>query len=399
MKSYDEIRPYRDDEVAGVLQKLVSNRELQAALARYTLPRLYQFLPGLSCILVHWQLHKHLASMTTVANFQSEMVRYFKRMLKTSTRGLSHSGLEQLDPERGYLFISNHRDIALDSGCLNYALFEMGLPTTRSAIGDNLTEVPYVEDLLRLNKSFKIRRNVRGVKKAYAAISLTSRYIQHSLQEQQSIWIAQREGRSKNGYDRTDPAIIKMLALAWRKQAETFSELLACFDLLPVSLSYEFDPCDVYKARELYALDVDGKYQKTSGQDIRSIVAGITGYNGTIHVHVGEPLKGVYDSADAVARALDHAVVSGLQIYASNRFAVAALASGGYELPRSVADVDWSHLASTAPLLNGAEKHEIEAVFQARLKPLPKHLRPYVLMQYANVVRNRIDLGLGIPTD
>lgn len=385
-----------------MLGNLLEQQELLSALARFSLPHLSRFFPGFSRGLIRRQLAKRTARMHSVADFQSEMVRYFKRMLRDTTSGLTCSGLEHLDSQRGYLFISNHRDIALDSSCLNYVLYESGLHTARSAIGDNLTEVPYVEDLLRLNKSFKIRRNVKGVKKAYAAMSTTSRYIRHSLEEPHSIWLAQREGRSKDGFDRTDAAIVKMLGLAWRKETQTFTQLVNCLNLVPVSISYEFDPCDVYKARELYAIETSGAYQKPAGEDIRSIVTGITGFNGRIHLHTGAPLQGEFDTADAVAHALDLAIVSGIRLFPGHWHAVKAFAQARkadkntdrLELPFSVAEVDWETMAARAPQMPEEEAAALAEVFAARLKPLPRHLRPYVLLQYANVVRNRFELGL-----
>jgi len=187
----------------------------------------------------------------TIDDFQASLEGIVAHMLRSSTDGFSWSGLEALDPTRAYLFVANHRDIALDSILLNYALHQVGFPTARVAIGDNLLATEAAADLMRLNKSFIVRRSVTGLREQLAAFTLTSAYIHHSIQEGASVWIAQREGRAKDGEDRTDPAIIKMFFVSQRKGTRSFAEVIRDLSIVPLAVSYELDPCDVAKAWSL----------------------------------------------------------------------------------------------------------------------------------------------------
>ena len=194
-------------------------------------------------------LAKRTRHFKTIDDFQASLEGIVTHMLRSSTDGFSWSGLESLDPTRAYLFVANHRDIALDSILLNYALHQAGFPTARVAIGDNLLSTEAAADLMRLNKSFIVRRSVTGLREQLAAFTLTSAYIHHSLEEGASVWIAQREGRAKDGQDRTDPAIIKMFFVSQRKGSRSFPEVMSDLSIVPVAASYELDPCDVAKAR------------------------------------------------------------------------------------------------------------------------------------------------------
>ena len=165
------------------------------------------------------------------------------RIIRETTDGFEYSGIESLVPDQSYIFVGNHRDIAGDSMLLDYALYVSGFDTVRIAVGDNLVQVASATDLMKLNKSFFIKRSEEGPKKVYAALLQSSRYIHQSLKDGHSIWIAQSEGRAKDGMDITDPAIIKMFALAERKT--DFSELIQRLNIVPTSISYEYDPCDV----------------------------------------------------------------------------------------------------------------------------------------------------------
>ena len=154
----------------------------------------------------------------------------------------------------------------------------------------------------------------------------TSHYVRHSLQEHVLVWIAQRQGRAKDGFDRTDPALIKMLALAYRKQAEPISELLNNGALVPVSLSYEVDPCAPAKAKELAALARDGEYAKGEEEDLDSMIQGLLGYKGRVHVHFSKPIAQDCDSVDQLVQQLDSAIVGGIRVFSTNRYADAVLA-------------------------------------------------------------------------
>ncbi|WP_111411680.1 1-acyl-sn-glycerol-3-phosphate acyltransferase [Billgrantia lactosivorans] len=375
-----DIRPYRDDEVAAVLANLASNRELLDALTRYRLPRLSRTLPWLARALASYVIRRETRDVASVHDFQMRVAHYMERMIRTSTDDFRVEGLERLNPDTAYLFIGNHRDISLDPAFVNYALHRAGRDTVRIAIGDNLLKKPYVTDLMRLNKSFIVPRALRGKRAMLAAYQNLSSYIRHSITEDNhSIWMAQREGRAKDGIDRTDTAIIKMLTMARRQEDRSapIGDAIAELRMVPVSISYEYDPCDLQKARELHAIHNHGSYEKSEFEDISSIVAGITGHKGRVELRFGEPLGTGFDTPEAVAAEIDRQVVGGYHLFPSHYLALEALGDAPELLDMSeVSDVD-------------------RARFQARLNEVPTELRDWWLAQYANPVRHKAALLAG----
>ncbi|WP_187774598.1 1-acyl-sn-glycerol-3-phosphate acyltransferase [Billgrantia pellis] len=369
-----DIRPYRDDEVAAVLARLAGNRELLDALTRYRLPRLHRRMPWLARAIAAYAIRRETRGVTGVRDFQMRVAYYMARMIRTSTDEFRVEGLDRLDPNTAYLFIGNHRDISLDPAFVNYALHQAGRDTVRIAIGDNLLKKPYVTDLMRLNKSFIVPRALRGKRAMLAAYQSLSGYIRHSIvEDNHSIWMAQREGRAKDGIDRTDPAIVKMLTMARRQEDRQapIGAAIAELRLVPVSISYEYDPCDLQKARELHAIHSQGRYEKSEYEDIQSIVAGITGHKGRVQLRFGEPLGAGYDTPEAVAAEIDRQVVEGYRLFPSHYLALEALGDAPELLDLSeVSDVD-------------------RARFQARLNDVPAEMRSWWLAQYANPVRHR----------
>lgn len=369
-----EIRPYRDDEVAEVLARLAHDPELLDALTRFRLPRLSRFMPSLSRTLASLAIRREVRGVASVQDFQMRIASYMERMIRTTTDDFRVEGLDALDGDTAYLFIGNHRDISLDPAFVNYALYQAGRNTVRIAIGDNLLKKPYVTDLMRLNKSFIVPRSARGKRAMLAAYQQLSGYIRHSITvDNHSIWMAQREGRAKDGIDRTDPAIIKMMTMARRREQRDapIGEAIAELRLVPVSISYEYDPCDVQKARELHALHTNGNYEKGQFEDIQSIVAGITGHKGRVRLKVGTPLSADFDSPDAVAAEIDRQVLAGYHLFPSHYLALEALG----DAPKLVADAT----------ISDADR----ARFQARLQQVPAELREWWLAQYANPVRHK----------
>ncbi|MCS2609353.1 1-acyl-sn-glycerol-3-phosphate acyltransferase [Halomonas dongshanensis] len=369
-----EIRPYNDTEVADVLGRLARDSELLDALTRFRLPRLARWLPPVARKLASHAIQREIKDVTTVRDFQVRIAGYMERMIRTTTDTFEVSGLEKLDPEKAYLFIGNHRDISLDPAFVNYALYQAGRDTVRIAIGDNLLKKPYVTDLMRLNKSFIVPRSARGKRAMLAAYQQLSAYIRHSITEDRhSIWLAQREGRAKNGIDRTDPAIVKMLVMAKRlaERDMVFGDAIAELNLVPVSISYEYDPCDSQKAQELYDVDTKGSYAKTEFEDIRSIVSGITGPKGRVKLRFGTPISADMATPDEVGAEIDRQVIGGYKLYPSHYLALEALG----EAPELVA--------------RKAITRQDRERFQARLDGVPEHLRPYWLAQYANPVKHK----------
>jgi hypothetical protein len=320
-------------------------------------------------------LTRETRGLATVDDLQLYLARHMERLIRATIAELTVSGLDGLTPGQPYLFLSNHRDIVLDSGLLNYVIHGAGHRTCRMAVGDNLLSEKYAADLMRLNKSFMVERSVTGAKALLQALSRTSRYVRSSLAEGESVWIAQREGRAKDGFDRTDPALLKMLALAYRKEIDAIGDYLEHVRLVPVAVSYELDPCDLRKAHELCVRQQTGSYVKPADDDLKSIVVGLTGYKGRVHLHFGAPLGGAFETAEAMAAELDRLIVGATRVFPTNVLAADRL---GYQ-----------GLPEAGPWLP-----RVRAVFDERLQACPQAERPFLLAGYANLLRNRRELGL-----
>ncbi len=373
MQEFDAIRPYQDAEVPAVMKRLVADEDLNRAVCVFLLPWMAHRFPSFARGLIRTYLTYKTRNLATVYDVQLFFSDYMERLIDKTIVELSVSGLEELPTDQAYLFISNHRDIVMDSCLLNYVIYHAGYDTSRSAVGDNLLSEPYAADLMRLNKSFVVERSVTGKRAVYEALSQTSRYIRYSLEEGASVWIAQREGRSKDGFDRTDPALLKMLGLAYRAEVKDFTELVCRIRIVPVAISYELDPCDLRKAHELYLTEQFGSYTKPPDEDLHSIVEGMIGFKGRVHLHFSPPVHGEFGDVEALAREIDRLIVAGLKVYPTQ---VSAAERLGLEATSSV-----DAIAS------------VDAAFQARLESCPAPEQPYLLASYANLLRNRAELS------
>lgn len=318
---FHDIRPYRDEEVPQVLFDILHDNEFIGAITQYQFPKASKWAGFFLRPIVKQLLAARMGDVSSVREFQQLVEGYMAKMINRSTTKLSCSGIERLDHDEAYLFISNHRDIAMDPAFVNWMLYHNGMETVRIAIGDNLLSKPYASDLMRLNKSFIVKRGVQG-RERLTVLTQLSQYIDHSIVGGHSIWIAQRSGRSKDGDDRTDPALLKMLYMGQRK-ARSFAEQAKRLNIVPVSISYELDPCDAMKANELAALAEQGEYKKGEFEDIQSIVRGITGDKGHVHVAFGEVITADFEDDVALAAELDR------QIYANYRLHPTNLAAAG----------------------------------------------------------------------
>ena len=225
MGEFEAIRPYSDAEVPAVLQRLLSDDAFLGALVRYRFPRLAGPLGWLLKPLIAHRLAREVTGIRSVATLQDKFEPYVDHTIEKATDGVTYSGVNRLKPGCAYLFIANHRDIVMDPAFVNYAVYHAGLPTPRIAIGDNLLQKSFVSDLMRLNKSFIVHRSLSGRREKLAAYQTLSAYINHSIREdRQSVWIAQAEGRAKDGDDRTDSAILKMFHMS--RKDEPFAEMV-----------------------------------------------------------------------------------------------------------------------------------------------------------------------------
>ncbi|MGB2079910.1 MAG: 1-acyl-sn-glycerol-3-phosphate acyltransferase, partial [Vibrio sp.] len=255
---YQEIRPYQNDEIKPALDRLIQDDEFINAIIKNRFSHDEHWFKRLISPFVRMYLKMKWSKLKTVEDIQHEVAKYLTLTLEKTSDGLTVGGIEKLDPKQNFLFVSNHRDIAMDPALINWAIFQHEHKTVRIAIGDNLLTMPCATELMKLNKSFIVKRSSKGPREMMKNLSLLSSYIKHSLDTGHSVWIAQKEGRAKDGCDKTDPAILKMFHVEGRKQKQDFATYTKALKIVPVSISYENDPCDIAKAKELHQVETQG---------------------------------------------------------------------------------------------------------------------------------------------
>ena len=272
---FDDIRPYEGDEVPAALQRIADSD---------VFPLLASFVyPGDPIEAVR----QRIKSFTTVREFQHDtMSKVNEQVIKRSMTDFTCSGLERLSPTENYLYVSNHRDIMLDASLLQYFLVISGFDTTEITFGANLMTHPVVVDVGKCNKMFRVERPGGDIKDFYRVSSHLSEYIRYTIcQKHQSVWIAQRNGRTKDGRDATDQGIVKMFSMSEPKDK---IKALADLHIVPVAVSYEWEPCDVLKTLELYESQYT-RYTKKPGEDLNSILTGIMQPKGHVHFELCRP--------------------------------------------------------------------------------------------------------------
>ena len=387
MDDFADIRPYRDEEVRPVLDRLLEDDALGSALARFKHPLLYRLVPGWMTGKAKSALREETANARTIQDVQLVIEKYLDRLIENTTTSLTSDGLDALDTHQPYLFVSNHRDITMDPALVNYMIYHHGLDTLQIAIGDNLLQRPFLTDLMKLNKSFIVKRSVQGRDLLKASKQLSA-YIHHCIKSRENVWIAQREGRAKDGIDKTETAIIKMLHMANREATLklTLQESINSLNIVPVSISYEFDPCDRAKAEELYTIDTTGKFEKDENSDVQSILAGMIGEKGDVHVSFGNPLVcSDAVTAEGVARQIDEQVIRNYKLHAVNYVAM------------EMVQKDFMDFSMVPGLLgmSAGELAEKRRLFIKRLAKIPRKHRSYVLNMYANPVIRRLEISEG----
>ena len=274
MNKFDSIRPYNDNEVNDVLSQLSSNRRFLKMLFATGKFNQIRYLP-FSRKLLSLVLKNRIKNINDVNSYQNLFEGIVSGIVQQSINKFSVEGIKNLDSEKGYLYISNHRDITLDSALLNLTLHQNNLKTTYNAVGNNLLSEKWASDLMRLNKSFIIDRSDKSKRDIYKSLNLASEFIFNAIKNKnESVWIAQKQGRSKDGNDYTDPSVIKMIHLNSRKKVPV-DQYLNSLNVVPVSISYEKDPNDLLKAKELYLTDLNQKYTKDRKEDMESIFLGL----------------------------------------------------------------------------------------------------------------------------
>ena len=268
--NFDDIRPFNEDEIPAATQRMADSN---------VIPAIAQYL-GVSAE----ALRDRIRNIKTLQEFQLGLLKeVIEILLKKTTTQFDWSGVENIDEKKPYLFVSNHRDIVLDAMFLQYILCAAGQNTCQITFGSNLMSHPFVIDFGKVNKMFRTERG-GSPKEFYNSMMHMSEYMRHVITEvHESVWIAQRNGRTKDGIDATDPAIIKMFGMSEDKDRV---KALAELNIVPVAISYEWESCDKLKTLELYQTKKNGHYEKKPGEDLNSILTGIMQPKGHVHFHI-----------------------------------------------------------------------------------------------------------------
>lgn len=320
MTNFDKIRYYEDSEVQPALQQYIKHPMIRALL-NFTFPDK-----------TFGEIEEIISECHSIRDFQSKVIyESIGKVLERSSDGLSYSGFETLAKDQAYMYISNHRDILLDTSLLNCALYEQDLIMTASAIGDNLVQKPFLLLLSRLNRNFLVQRGL-GPREMLKSSQELSEYIgELLLKKNRSVWMAQREGRTKDGNDATQQGVLKMLAMA--KGQRSIAEYFSALKIVPISISYEFDPTDVLKMPEIMAKRMEETYVKSANEDFNSIMKGALGNKGRIHITAGKVLNrekfekiegehsSVNDQLQAIANLMDREIQKNYKLWPSNYIA------------------------------------------------------------------------------
>lgn len=314
---FDDIRPYRDEEVPAAMQRIVSNQAFPL-IASFVFPDI-TVKEAAECLL----------AVKNTFDFQHDVMFWFcQQVIGRSITELTSEGAEKLDSEKRYLFVSNHRDIVLDSCLQQLVLHRFGHDTAEITFGANLMQGQLMIDIGKSNKMFRVERG-GNPREFYNSSMHLSEYMRYALLEKhQSVWIAQRNGRTKDGIDRTDQGVVKMFGMSRTDdRVASLSEL----NIVPVAVSYEWEPCDILKTLELYATRNGEKYIKKPGEDLNSILTGIMEFKGRMHYTFGDvisqdDLEAMRDLPNvqfhrSVAALMDKRICSGYRLWPNNYIA------------------------------------------------------------------------------
>jgi 1-acyl-sn-glycerol-3-phosphate acyltransferase len=316
MQKFDAIRPFYDSEINEALHDVV-NHPMMKTMMNFTFPEVEDEV---------WK--EQLKKTHSIRDFQCNFIyNTIQKVLEKSSEGLTTSGFEKLEKNTSYLFISNHRDILLDTTLLNVCLFEHGLVMTASAIGDNLVKKAFLSTLAKLNRNFLVLRGLTPREMLQSSKLLAEYMGQLLLRENRSVWIAQREGRTKDGNDETNPGVLKMIGMG--SDEANLMDYFKKLKIVPVSISYEYDPTDVLKMPQLMAEANNEVYVKDKNEDFMTILSGIMGTKKRIHISVGDVLDTEIDKivaendnankqVQALAQVIDDSILKNYQLWPTN---------------------------------------------------------------------------------
>jgi len=374
LSKYDEIRPFEPAELPAAFDRMLSDRQFQSLLA--------YLYPGVPVEAVAAKMRR----CRDCIEFQKAFCYSFlKELLAKASTGCDMDA-EAIDLKRRHTFVSNHRDIVLDSALLSVMLAENSDTTCEIAIGDNLLAAPWIKDLVRINKSFIVLRSA-GMREMLVNSRRMSEYMHIVINaKNDNVWIAQREGRAKDSDDRTQPSILKMMAMGGEG---TVVERLKQLHIVPLAISYEYDPCDFLKAQEFQMKrDIEG-WKKTKADDVNSMQTGIMGYKGGIHYHCAPCIDGWLDTLadvpkgevfDVVARHIDGQIHANYRLYANNYIALDKL----------------NGTRDNAGKYTDAQKAAFEKYLEGQLAKIQidnkdeEYLMNKMLLMYANPAKNKL---------
>ena len=376
---FSDIEPYSDKEFKENMTRLVTEPGFEHAV-KYVMPDVdFQ------------EFTKQLCEVPDNETFQREVMLPFLHMLALkTTSGLTIGGLENISKDGSYTFMSNHRDIVLDASFLNYCFLTHGIPTSEVAIGNNLLIMDWITDLVKLNKSFIVKRNLKLVKALEAAHQLSA-YIHYAiLDKHQSVWIAQREGRAKDSNDRTQEALVKMLAL---EGGGSTIENLKAINIVPVSISYEYDPNDYLKATEFLLRRLDPDFKKSQHDDLLSMETGLLQPKGHVHFELGKCIDSELESLSPdieknellkrICGLIDSNIHLGYKIYPINYIAYDRLhKTSRFEACYTRAQAD-DFLEYIEKQLDKVRLHDVSELDR-------EYMREMMFVMYSNPLKNKL---------
>ncbi|MDE5886287.1 MAG: acyltransferase [Muribaculaceae bacterium] len=381
---FSDIAPYDDSEFHSKMEQLVKEPGFLHAV-NYTMPP--SDVPALI---------EDLLKINTKDDFQKQVMFPFLEMLaKTTTSGISLGGVKYINPSVSYTYITNHRDIVLDASFLNLAFLRKGIPTSEVAIGNNLLIFDWINDLVRLNKSFIVKRNT-GLREGLEAAKKLSAYIHFCiLDKNESVWIAQREGRAKDSSDHTQEALIKMLAIAGKGQ---FMDKLKEINLMPVSISYEYDPNDYLKVREFLMKRRNPDFKKSQRDDLFSMETGLLQFKGKVHFQLTPRINTKIDqigdfkdnnqAAKHIGCLIDQAIHRSYEIFEINYIA--------YDLLHSTRRFSRKYSEEKKEEITGYFNRQLDKVDLEDITPEEReYMWEMMLTMYANPLRNKLRALLG----
>ena len=377
-EEFDEIRPYYDEELPAVFEELIADPAFRHVLELA--------LPGVPFDVLASRMRMCKSKLQFQVDFCYD---FLKRIIREATLGVTLDNSSLADEGKAYTYVSNHRDIVLDSGFLSLMLVEKGLNTVEIAIGDNLLIYPWIKKLVRINKSFIVQRALT-MRQMLEASARMSRYMHYTIGlKHQSIWIAQREGRAKDSNDRTQESILKMFAMAG--EGDVISRLKE-MNIVPLAISYEFDPCDYLKAKEFQMKRDNPDYKKTTADDLLNMQTGLMGWKGHVHFCTAPCLNEQLERLDPalpkqelftrVAGLIDRGIFANYRLYPNNYVAADLLEGGNRFAAHYTADDRQRFTAYIDRQLGRIDLPGKDDDF----------LRGKLLEMYANPLRNQLSL-------